>query len=284
MIVIRRISRSLPRWLRRRRRAFRRPASQCIAANTSPGSPHRSPERSTKLRTLVGLKPDNGHAQRSQRTLAFVPPSFDRGPPCPTGLRLSASRPEIPPRHAASAVQPDWMPDGDKPFLFMTFGTVAGRSERVRNAYRVLLEAVGSLPVKALLTTGPVMPREELGVIPDNVRVEKFVPQVETMPYTSAVVCHGGSGTLISTLATGCPVVVIPLFADQPANARAAGAAGAGLAVFTHHADEVARAILAVLTSESIRAGAQKISGRTGLHAPDGRGDRRNRFNSREVI
>lgn len=213
-----------------------------------------------QLRTLVGLKPDNGHAQRSQRTFTSFPPSFDRGPPLPDRPASFRVAPEIPPRHAASAVQPDWMPDGDKPFLFMTFGTVAGRSERVRNAYRALLEAVGSLPVKALLTTGPVMPREELGVIPDNVRVERFVPQVEIMPYTSAVVCHGGSGTLISTLATGCPVVVIPLFADQPANARAAGAAGAGLAVFTHHADEVAKAILAVLTSESIRAGAQNVA------------------------
>ena len=213
-----------------------------------------------QLRTLVGLKPDNGHAQRSQRTFTSFPPSFDRGPPLPDRPASFRVAPEIPPRHAASALQPDWMPDGDKPFLFMTFGTVAGRSERVRNAYRVLLEAVGSLPVKALLTTGPVMPREELGVIPDNVRVERFVPQVEIMPYTSAVVCHGGSGTLLSTLAMGCPVVVIPLFADQPANARAAEAAGAGLAVFTHHADEIAKAIRAVLTSESIHAGAQTVA------------------------
>src|SRR4051812_33844143 len=97
------------------------------------------------------------------------------------------------------------------------------------------------------------MPREELGAIPDNVRVERFVPQVEIMPYTSAVVCHGGSGTLLSTLAAG-------FFADQPANARAAEAAGAGLAVFTHHADEIAKVIRAVLTSESIRAGAQNIA------------------------
>jgi hypothetical protein len=205
-----------------------------------------------QLRTLVGLKPDNGHAQRSQRTFTSFPPSFDRGPPLPDRPASFRVAPEIPPRHAASA--------GDKPFLFMTFGTVAGRSERARNAYRVLLEAVGSLPVKALLTTGPVMPREELGVIPDNVRVERFVPQMEIMPYASAVVCHGGSGTLLSTLATGCPVVVIPLFADQPANARAAEAAGAGLAVFTHHADEIAKAIRAVLTSESIRAGAQNVA------------------------
>lgn len=182
-----------------------------------------------KLRTLVGLKPDRGLAQRNQRIFTSFPPSFDRGPPLtdrPAAFRVA---PEIPVGQASGASLPDWMPAGEEPFLFMTFGTVAGRSERVRNAYRVLLEAVGSLPVKALLTTGPVMPRDELGGIPDNVRVEKFVPQAEIMPHTRAVVCHGGSGTLLSTLATGCPVVVIPLFADQPANARAAEAAGAGL-------------------------------------------------------
>jgi UDP:flavonoid glycosyltransferase YjiC (YdhE family) len=64
------------------------------------------------------------------------------------------------------------------------------------------------------------------------------------MPHTSAVVCHGGSGIFF---AMGCPVVVIPLFADQTANARAAQATGAGLAVFTHHADETAKGIRAVL-------------------------------------
>src|SRR5258708_6096994 len=116
-----------------------------------------------------------------RRHSAAAPPLPDR----PASFRVA---PEIPPRHAAGALQPDWMPDGDEPFLFMTFGTVAGRSERVRSAYRVLLEAVGSLPVKALLTTGPVMPREGIGVIPGDGRVARFVPLVGIMPYTSDVV------------------------------------------------------------------------------------------------
>lgn len=131
-----------------------------------------------KLRTLVGLKPDRGLAQRNQRTFTSLPPSFDRGPPLtdrPAGFRVA---PENPVGQASGASLPDWMPAAEEPFLSMTFGTVAGRSERVRNAHRVLLAAVGSLPVKALLTTGPVIPRDELGGIPDNVRVEKFVPQV----------------------------------------------------------------------------------------------------------
>lgn len=213
-----------------------------------------------KLRTLVCLKPDGGHAQRSQRTFTSFPPSLDRGPPLrdrPAPFRVA---PDMPSAQAPGARQPEWMPAGEAPFLFMTFGTVAGRSERVRNAYRLLLEAVGSLPVKALLTTGPVMPREELGTIPANVRIETFVPQAQVMSHARAVVCHGGSGTLLSTLATGCPVVVVPLFADQPANARATEAAGAGLAVFTHQADEIANAIRTVLVSELIHAGARKVA------------------------
>jgi hypothetical protein len=54
--------------------------------------------------------------------------------------------------------------------------------------------------------------------------------------------------------------VVVPLFADQPANARATEAAGAGLAVFTHQADEIANAIRTVLASEFIHAGARKVA------------------------
>ena len=139
----------------------------------------------------------------------------------------------------------------------------------MRNAYRVLLEAVGSSAREAgPLTTGPVMPREELGAIPDNVRVERFAPQVEIMPLTSAVVCHGGSGTLLSTLAAGCPVVVIPLFADQPANARAAGPPEPGWQCSPIMPTRSRRRIRAVLASETDSRGRTTRRGRTGLHDP----------------
>jgi UDP:flavonoid glycosyltransferase YjiC (YdhE family) len=46
-----------------------------------------------------------------------------------------------------------------------------------------------------------------------------------------ATACHGGSGTTLGALAAGLPLVVVPLFADQPVNARRVAAVGAGLAV-----------------------------------------------------
>jgi UDP:flavonoid glycosyltransferase YjiC (YdhE family) len=45
------------------------------------------------------------------------------------------------------------------------------------------------------------------------------------------MVCHGGSGTVRAGLAASVPLVVLPLFADQPDNAARVAALGAGLAL-----------------------------------------------------
>ena len=51
------------------------------------------------------------------------------------------------------------------------------------------------------------------------------------VPHAAAVVCHGGFGTFRSTLALGVPMVVVPLFADQPIDARRLLDLDAGLVV-----------------------------------------------------
>ena len=57
------------------------------------------------------------------------------------------------------------------------------------------------------------------GVQPGHVRIERFVPQAEVLRDTDLVVSHGGSGSLMATLAHGLPSVLLPLGADQPHNA-----------------------------------------------------------------
>ena len=88
------------------------------------------------------------------------------------------------------------------------------------------------------------------------------------------VVCHGGSGTTFGALAAGVPIVMIPIWADQPANARAVAAAGAGLVVTPSaggidkmHALEpkdatrIRAAINLVLADRSFRQAANRIAG-----------------------
>jgi UDP:flavonoid glycosyltransferase YjiC (YdhE family) len=45
------------------------------------------------------------------------------------------------------------------------------------------------------------------------------------------VICHGGSGTTFEALGAGVPLIFLPLFADQPINARMIHDAGAGIAI-----------------------------------------------------
>ena len=211
------------------------------------------------LRRVAGLSPDGGAALRAEKVFTAFPASLDSDAAAPGGqipFRVAGSR-----GLAVSAKEmPGWVAKNGLPFLYVTLGTVSGRSERVRAAYREILEAIGTLPVSALLTTGPVMTTEALGTVPDNVTVKDFVPQAEVFTHAAAVVCHGGSGTLLGGLAVGLPMVVVPLFADQPYNARAVEDAGAGVAVLRPEAAPLRIAIQRVLNDSSLRAGAGRIA------------------------
>lgn len=152
--------------------------------------------------------------------------------------------------------------DDSLPLVYLTLGTVAGSMSELRDAYRLVLDAVATLPVRALLTTGDALDPASLGVVPERVHVERFVPQAELLPYVSAIVCHGGSGTVLGALAAGVPLVVVPMFADQPANAEQVEAAGAGIAVPLERATAatVATALTRLLDEPAFTARARTIA------------------------
>ena len=117
------------------------------------------------------------------------------------------------------------------PLVYVTLGTVLGRMSFARECYRAVLDAVAGLPVRALLTTGHGFDPAQLPGVPGNVHVEQWVDQADVLPAAALVVCHGGSGTTFGALAAGVPLVVVPVFGDQFANAPKVAAAGAGLQV-----------------------------------------------------
>ena len=80
-------------------------------------------------------------------------------------------------------------------------------------------------------TVGSHADPQELGPLPANVHATRWVPQADVLPHASVMVCHGGSGTMRGGLAAGVPLVILPLFADQPHNARRVAELGAGIAL-----------------------------------------------------
>jgi UDP:flavonoid glycosyltransferase YjiC (YdhE family) len=214
-----------------------------------------------RLRVGTGLPGDDGASLRSEAVFSAFPNFMDEGVDWLGTQEPFRVRPALAPTPHSSAARPIWAPADGETFVYVTLGTVSGRSEKSRTAYRAILEALSTLPVRALLTTGPIMPHEELGIIPPNVTVEAFVPQSEVMPYAHAVVCHGGSGSLIGALAQGIPTVVVPLFADQPHNAASVARAGAGISVTDRTAPVLREAIARVLKDDDIRRTAYRIGG-----------------------
>jgi UDP:flavonoid glycosyltransferase YjiC (YdhE family) len=124
---------------------------------------------------------------------------------------------------------PDWWPGDDRPLAYLTFGTVLGHLPEAADVYRTAIDAVADVSARVLLTVGRAVDVDRLGAMPGNTRVEQWVAQSDVFAQAAVVVCHGGSGTTLGALAAGVPLVVCPLFADQPRNGRLVEATGAGL-------------------------------------------------------
>ena len=77
------------------------------------------------------------------------------------------------------------------------------------------------------------------------------------------VVCHGGSGTVLGALAAGVPMVVLPHFGDQFANARRIADSGAGVMLDAGREDDGRR-------RAAIELMASRLGSSAGLVRSDG--------------
>jgi UDP:flavonoid glycosyltransferase YjiC (YdhE family) len=155
--------------------------------------------------------------------LTRFPPSLDPSPFASTRRFREAA--------VVSGPLPDWWGASTAPLVYVSFGSLVGGLPVGVQVYRAALEAVRDLPVRVLLTVGRTADPAGLGPVPPNVHVEQWVPQADVFAVADAVLCHGGSGTTYGALAAGLPLVVVPLFADQPTNGRLVAGAGAGVLV-----------------------------------------------------
>lgn len=139
-------------------------------------------------------------------------------------------------------------------------------------SYRRIVSALGSLPVRAIVTTGPAMDPRSLSA-PPNVEVIAFAPHDTILPTAAAVIGHGGHSTTMTALAHDVPLILMPMhpLIDQPMVARAVADAGAGIRLSRKAApDEIARALARLLSTDSFAAAAAVIGKR--LRESDGTG------------
>ena len=188
--------------------------------------------------------------------LDIFPPSLQD----PSGAQLSHRLALRPVAWAEpTSTMPAWLESpSERPRIYLTLGTLFFDAVET---IRTVLAGLAELDVEVLLAVGPEGDPEAIGPQPESVHVERFVQQSRVLRQVSAVVHHGGSGTMLGALAEGLPQLIIPQGADHFYNGRALTAAGAGRCLGEHEISPaaVAEAVHALLEDEQLRSHALRL-------------------------
>lgn len=126
--------------------------------------------------------------------------------------------------------------------------------------YKESIAAIKKLGVRAVLLTG-LLPREELGALPESIYAASYLPYSAIMPKSAAIVHQGGIGTVAQALRAGRPMLLVPFAHDQPDNAERLRKLGVSRTVprSRYTAARVARELKALLSDEQCAARAQEL-------------------------
>lgn len=149
------------------------------------------------------------------------------------------------------------LPEGDAP---LALASLSSTFMDQRALLQRIAEALGTLPVRGLLTTGPAVDPATVPA-PGNVLVTAAAPHSAALSHAAVTVTHAGHGTVVKSLAAGVPLVCMPLGRDQGEVARRVELAGAGITVGKGASPRtIAGAVEKVLHEPSYRREARRLA------------------------
>jgi zeaxanthin glucosyltransferase len=209
-----------------------------------------------RQRGLWGLAPLRGINDSFSRSaiVTQVPRSFDFPGAAAQIVHAGPLRSDAP-----SRVKFPWSRLDGRPLVFASMGTIRNDSPAV---FRTLAAACAGPEVQLVLSlgAGPVSV-EALGALPGDPIVVPFAPQRELIRRARVVINCAGLNTTLDALASGVPIVAIPVGEDQPGVAARIRRSGAGVAVpFRRLSEDAVReAVRKVDTDPRFRAAARRL-------------------------
>ncbi|MFF4478437.1 macrolide family glycosyltransferase [Streptomyces sp. NPDC001520] len=141
-------------------------------------------------------------------------------------------------------------PAGVEKVLLVSLGSAFTRKP---DFYRECAAAFGELPGwHVVLQIGKYVDPAELGEIPGNIEVHRWVPQLAILEQADAFITHAGMGSSGEGLYCGLPMIAVPQSAEQPMNADRLVELGVARRIDTADATaEVLRSALTELTTDA---------------------------------
>ncbi|WP_433281851.1 glycosyltransferase [Pseudonocardia xinjiangensis] len=233
----------------------------CVTLDAAPLQVTRDPGMLPWLnesRVAIGLPPVNDTSTLTRHPwISWMPDLWH-----PADTQSAAHRYYRGPDEASDPLDPAiaQLPAGG-PFVVATLGSVSGHMlTSDTSPLRRIVEALGSLPCTAVVALGRGSDVSTwAGPRPANVHLASFVQQPLLLQACDLFVTHAGFGGVREALTAGVPMVALPLYAEQPANAQRLTELGLGVTVDAHEAGTttIAAACREVLDDPSYRFAAR---------------------------
>src|SRR5215467_6570924 len=218
----------------------------------------------------VGLSVDWNNPHSTLSPLAWItqcPKKFDFGP-APDFLQFHYAGPF---HDGLGRIDFDfpWQQLTGEPIVYASMGTLQnGLIEIFRS---IVQAAVGLKELQFVLAVGGQLDPKQLGAVPANVMVVSYAPQIELLKRSSLCITHAGLNTALESLASGVPMVAVPITNDQPGVAARIADKKVGVVLSPHHAspeifaEEIKRVLGASRFRDNVRRVEEAIRSTDGL-------------------
>ena len=211
-------------------------------------------------RSAHGLAPLSSFYDQAltvDRILVLTSPAFDYAAPLvPANVRYVG--PILDDPGWARPWTAPWEGSDERPVVLVGFSSTYQNQGPV---LRRVVEALSTLPVRAVVTVGQMLGADEV-TSRENVVVVGSAPHTRILAEASVAVTHCGHGTTMKTLAAGVPMVCIPMGRDQNDTAARVVYHEAGVRLSPNaSAAKIRATVQSVLGDDRMRANAAR-SGR----------------------
>ena len=141
--------------------------------------------------------------------------------------------------------------------IYISMGTVINDSVEF---YKKCIDALADTEYQVIMSVGNLINIEDLGIIPDNFMISRFVEQIAVLSEADVFLTHCGMNSVNESLYYKVPLVMFPQTSEQDGVATRVEQLGAGVRLKHINAKSIREAIENVLNTKSYYEQASKIS------------------------
>ncbi|MGC5010651.1 macrolide family glycosyltransferase [Streptosporangium sp. DT93] len=161
-------------------------------------------------------------------------------------------------------------PKTDLPVVLVSMGTVFNE---LPDFFRTAVRAFTGAPLHVVMTVGGGFDPADLGPLPDNIEVHRWVSHLGVLEHARAFVTHAGMSSVTDALSAGCPVVAVPVSPMERSTGRRVAQLGIGRLLLPDALDagSLRETVLEVVADEATHKNAAEMRAHTAAAGGTGR-------------